>query len=263
LLLLVLLLPPLAVYLVALGWINRRPRPVLMAGTWEFVGVLFALSGFLLFGGPAFLGSLDEQSRWFWLLGELESGKAAGGAGWAVWIAARLAYFLLVAGVAAFVLWRSRRLTSLYNVDARLTIPAVEQALSRLGLNALRAGDSFLIGGRTTDAPPASQAEKIQVFPERAAPVVQAPAATVVAPPTALHVDIFPLMRHATLRWEPAGGPVRREVEKELTRTLAEAQASEPESLLGGILSLLGVTLFLLALVSAGVLLLLQFFPLR
>src|SRR5947209_12701248 len=118
LLLVALLLPPLALYLLVLGWVNRRPRPVLMAGTWEFAGVLFALSGFLLFGGPAFLGSLDEQSRWFWLLGEAGSGKPSGGS-WAatIWVVIRLLYFALVAGGAALVLWRCRRLTSVYNVD--------------------------------------------------------------------------------------------------------------------------------------------------
>ena len=95
----VLLLPPLALYLMLLGWINRRSRPVLMAGTWEFTGVLFAVSGFAPLGGPAFLGSLDEQSRCFWLLGQTDATKAATGGDWTIWIAVRLGYYLVVAGV--------------------------------------------------------------------------------------------------------------------------------------------------------------------
>jgi len=93
-LLLALALPPLALYLLALGWVNRRPRPMMAAGTWDFAGVLFALSGFLLFGGPALLGGLDEQSRWYWLLGQPGTSSADGRA---EWLLLRLLYFIAAA----------------------------------------------------------------------------------------------------------------------------------------------------------------------
>ena len=80
---------------------------------------------------------------------------------------------------------------------------------------------------------------------------------------TALHVDGFPFMRHATLRWNPADSPLRREVEKELASQLAEIPAPEQEPLLGGCLSLLGVSLFALTFVATGFLLLLRFYPIR
>jgi hypothetical protein len=133
-----------------------------------------------------------------------------------------------VGGGAAFVLWRSRRLTSIYNVDFRFIFTALEQAYQRLGFNPVRYGDTFLI-----------------------------------EPSTTLQVDVFPLMRHATLRWEPADSPLRREVEKELTRLLAETSPPEEESILGGCLTLLGVSLFVFTCLSAGFLILLHFFPLR
>jgi hypothetical protein len=228
LLLLAIFLPPLALYLIVLGWINRRPHPVLTAGAWDFAGVLFALSGFLLFGGPAFLGSLDDQSRTFWLLGATGQAKASPAGNWTFWIVVRLLYFVAVSGGAAFVLWRSRRLTSIYNVDFRFIFTALEQAYQRLGFNPVRYGDTFLI-----------------------------------EPSTTLQVDVFPLMRHATLRWEPADSPLRREVEKELTRLLAETSPPEEESILGGCLTLLGVSLFVFTCLSAGFLILLHFFPLR
>ncbi len=263
-LLLALLLPPLALYLLLLGWINRRSRPVLIGGAWDFAGVLFALSGFLLVVGPALLGSLDEQSRWFWLLGESESAQASSAGaetqlgrpspdelgqaesvrGWSsqgwtttLWIVIRVFYFIAVAGGAAFLLWRSRRLTSIYNVDPLALFPALEQAFQRLGLSALRTGHSFRIGGRAPAVDP-----------------------TLASPNTMLHVDVFPAMRHITLRWAPADSPVRREVEQELTHALAATTTSEQEPIQGGCLSVVGVALFALALVAAGLLILIRFY---
>jgi hypothetical protein len=42
---------PLAVYLLVLAWINRGRRALMVSGPWDFAGILFAASGFLLFGG--------------------------------------------------------------------------------------------------------------------------------------------------------------------------------------------------------------------
>lgn len=224
-LLLALFLPPLALYLIVLGWINRLPRPVMTAGTWDFAGVLFAVSGFVLAGGPAFLGSLDERSRLFWLLGETGTPDAGPDNG-TFWIAVRLLYFAVVAGGAAVLLWRARRLTSVYNVDPPTVISALEQAFQRLGLTPIRSGDSYTsVGGPTVD------------------------------------VDAFPLMRHVTLRWEPADSPIRREVERELRRTLAEAAPSVQESFLGWMLQMLGVTLILFALFGAAFAVLHNLYP--
>jgi hypothetical protein len=248
LLLLAIFLPPLALYLIVLGWINRRSHPVMTAGAWDFAGVLFALSGFLLFGGPAFLGSLDEQSRAFWLLGATVPAKASPTGNWTFWIVVRLFYFAVVGGGAALVLWRSRRLTSVYNVDCRWIVTALEQAYQRVGLNPLRYGDSFLIEGRT-DAGTIPCAEPETALPNQS---------------TTLRVDVFPLMRHATLRWEPAETPLRREVEKELAKLLAESQPpSEEENILGGCLTLLGVSLFVFTGLGASFLILLHFFTVR
>jgi hypothetical protein len=247
LLLLAIFLPPLALYLIVLGWINRRSRPIMMAGAWDFAGVLFALSGFLLFGGPAFLSSLDEQSRTFWLLGVAGPAKASPTGNWTFWIVIRLFYFAVVGGGAAFVLWRGRRLTSVYNVDSRWIITALEQAYQRLGLNPLRYGDSFLI----------------ETKPDPAALPGADPETALPNQSTLLRVDVFPPMRHATLRWEPADWPLRREVEKQLARLLAEAPPSEEESILGGCLTLLGVSLFVFTGLGACFLILLHFFTVR
>src|SRR5436309_6223400 len=121
-LLLLALLFPVAVYLAVLGWLNRRPHGFLVSGPWDFCGVLFAASGFLTLGGPALIDSLSQSDAWrrLWLMGKagqgrplteyLELGRALLYGG----------YFLLVVSASAFLLWRRRRLTAVYNVDPTL-----------------------------------------------------------------------------------------------------------------------------------------------
>src|SRR5262245_56643588 len=120
-LLLVLVLFPIAVYLSILGWINRRSRGLLLSGSWDFAGILLAASGFLLFGGPALLDSLSQTDAWrgLWVLGRREDGlfEERFGGGRIILFAG---YFFLVVAGSAWVLWRRRRLTALYNVDPGL-----------------------------------------------------------------------------------------------------------------------------------------------
>src|SRR5262245_51729153 len=54
---------PLALYFLFLAWLHQRPQPTLMPGRWDFVGVLVALSGFLLVGGPGVLAMAAMQFR--------------------------------------------------------------------------------------------------------------------------------------------------------------------------------------------------------
>ena len=205
------------------------------------------------------LTSLDEKSRWFWLLGETEPAqKATAGAetqlghptpaelgateaargsstAWTtIWIVVRVSYVVVVAAGAGFLLWRARRLTSIYNVDARVVVPVLEQVFPRIGVSALRTGHSFLIRSRPSEAAPSG---------------------------AALHVDLFPAMRHVTLRWRPSDAAVRREIEQELTRTLAELPPAEQEPVQGGCLSLVGVAVFSLALIAGGLLILFWYYP--
>src|SRR5277367_1951255 len=63
---------PLSLYFFYLAALNRAPRAVIVSGVWDTVGVLGALSGFLLIGGPAILSGLYEQWRISWLLGNFQ-----------------------------------------------------------------------------------------------------------------------------------------------------------------------------------------------
>ena len=146
---------PVAVYLLVLGGINRRRYPLMVSGVWDFIGVLFAASGFLLFGGPAILSSMNERTRGFWLLGRDGLAQANPEGNWQLWVFLSLLYFGLVVLGAGFMLWRSRSLTSIYNVEPAVVEHLLEQVLTRLRLNPVRSGGLYLFGLAGEPAPPA------------------------------------------------------------------------------------------------------------
>jgi hypothetical protein len=244
---------PLAVYLLILGAVNRRRRPVLVWGVWDFVGVLFAASGFLLFGGPAVLSSLNERWRLFWLFGQSGVRTTAADGAWQFWIFLSLLYFALVVGGSAYFLWRHRHLTSIYNAERPQVEQAILQVCAALHLDPVRSGDMFLFGlsaGLATGqrgppgqvqaphyAPTAVRTaarEGLEVVPR----VAPGPDGAAVDQTAVLELDSFPFMHHVTLRWDPADSPLRQTVEAALARKLAETYT--PENELGWWLLVLG-----------------------
>jgi hypothetical protein len=192
------LLPP-AVYCLALASLNHRPRPTVVPGPWDFLGVLLATSGFLIFGGPAVLSALHEGLQPRGRFVELRGYD--GSAGW--WPALWLVYFVIVVTGVAWVLWRRRLVTSVYNVDADRFPQWFGQLLDRLGCVWARRGDVFYVG-RTN--------------------------------PAVVELGLAPGLRHVTLRWESGAGVLRRQLESELRSALAGV-APPPNPLVGWFLS--------------------------
>src|SRR5262245_27979936 len=141
--------------------LHRRPRPVLVSGTWDLIGLLFAASGFLLFTGPGILAALAERSRGLWSGG----GAAAGGEGvQRTGLILSAAYFLgVLAGVIALFHAR-RRTTAVYNVEPEALDEALAAACRNLGLSPTRSGNLYVFGvtpvgaGSEEVAAPASEA---------------------------------------------------------------------------------------------------------
>jgi hypothetical protein len=250
-LLLLAFLLPLAVYLLVLGFLNRRPHPLLVSGVWDFIGLLFAASGFLLVGGPGILSSLNERWRMYWLLGQ-QPGPGGGGGGWQFWVFLSALYFGLVVAGSAFLLWRRRHLTAVYNVDPAVAEDVLAEVCQGLGVRPVRSGNLFLFGIVVGRAPPArfGVREGIQAphyLPvggealPAPAPAAPAPGSDLLGQAAILEVDAFGLMNHVTLRWDPPDPPLRHEVEAALARRLAETPA--PDSELGGWLLVLGFCL--------------------
>jgi hypothetical protein len=251
---------PFAVYLLALGAVNRRRRPVMVPGAWDFAGVLFAASGFLLVGGPAVLSSRTEEARRFWAAGRLGAGDAA----YSLWGFFSLIYLGVVVAGAAFLLWRRRDLTSVYNLDARSAERALAGVFDHFGLQPVRSGNLYFFGAglQAGDGPRVSGPEGIQ--PPHYLPPGGAVAARAYEEPAGgartaspeflvqsaiLEVESFDLMRHVTLRWDPPGSVLRQEVEAELARKLAKAPPADNPA--GPWLTLAG--LFLIGVCLLGV----------
>jgi hypothetical protein len=267
---------PLAIYLLVLGVINRRRWPLLVSGVWDGIGLLFGVSGFLLFAGPAIFSSLNERWRMTWLLGKDAPNAGAEGV-WQFWIFLSILYFTLVVGGAALLLWRQRHLTAIYNVEAEQIEEAIGQICQGLGLNPVHSGGLFLFGltlgqsaerrgakGERIQAPhylPAAFRAAGRDALETSSPLSSGslvPDNAALEQPAILELESFPLMRHVTLRWDPADAPLRRIIETELTHRLAETPARE--SALGGWLLTCGFLLLVLGFTIAFALVVVHLF---
>jgi hypothetical protein len=257
---------PLAVYLLALGAVNRRRHPLVVPGIWDFIGVLFAASGFLLFGGPVVLTCLNERWRMAWLLGQ-SPGSAGADGEVPVWALLAAVYFALVVGGAALMLRRRRHCTAIYNVEPEVVEEALAETCTHLGLSPVRSGNLLLFGiavGRAGALRPPLQ-EGIQAphylpppSQEASRPDPRLAAGELAGQAAILEVDAFAPMHHVTLRWDLADPALRHAVEAALARRLARTPA--PESELGGWLVLVGSTLLFGSLLGGILLLVVRMF---
>lgn len=263
--LLLLMLFPVAVYIAVLGWLNRRPHGFIVSGAWDFAGILFAASGFLMLGGPALLDGLSQSDAWrrFWILGKgvsVRDSLTQSIQNRRLWLVhapaddrplseqlelARallyISYFLLVLVGTALLLWRRRRLTAIYNVDPFTVETVLGNVLRRQHLSALQAGNVLFIRPDPTAPPPAE-------------PLV--PGALLVEKVTTLEVEASLGLAHVSLWWQPADSLLRRETEKELRLILAQQPA--PGHVAGDWMLLVSSLLFFLMVIGAGVVLLLR-----
>jgi hypothetical protein len=234
---------PFSIYLFLLGSVNRRRHPVMVSGVTDFIGILFAASGFLLFGGPGILSSLNERWRMFWLLGHAPSGPADEFWQYWGWILLSALYFVIVVAGAALVLRGQRHLTAIYNAEQGLIERCLVQVCEQMGLDPARSGSLFVFGVEPAGNPGAGK-EAIQTAPKPAGA-----ANALLQQAAVLEMVTFRRMRHVTLRWDPAESVLRREVEAELEKVLRETPVEPSE--LGVWLTMLGVTLFGLTVIAA------------
>jgi hypothetical protein len=236
----------------------------MVSGPWDFAGVLCALSGFLLVGGPCLLTGLNKQWRSLWLMGQLRDVTIRSSDWWHLWIALWSAYFVLVVGGAAFLLWQRRRTTVIYNIDPQQLDDVLDQVLSRLGLPATRVANRIFIRAkqeepvnRDSPAPalPVTDTGNAGAYDRMDAGQPHTGTSTQAAPAQAtsaevelmLQVDAFPALRHATLFWNGQEELTRKQVELELGRQLNEVHT--PESPVGGWLLTISASLFSIAFV--------------
>jgi hypothetical protein len=212
---------PLLIYCLVLAALNRRPHPVVVSGPWDFLGVVLALSGFLVAGGPAILSNLT--TGWD-VLRRVTDEPAALSPRQVLLGALLVLYFaLLVVGI-VLGLRRRRDVTSVYNVDPAAFDEVLGEVLDDLGYSWARGGNRFYLTVRA--APPEKEETAV------------------------IEAEPFPLMYHVSVRWGRLGPGMRQELEGEMARSLAGVPTRANP--VGNWFLSVGITLFLL---MAGVLL--------
>jgi len=266
---------PVAIYLLMLGGINRRRFPLMVSGVWDFIGILFAASGFLLLGGPAILSSLKEGSMLFWLLGKTNPGQTSPDGIWQVWMFFSVLYFSLVVAGSGFVLWRQRHLTSIYNIEPRQLDRCLQEIFARLHLNPVRSGNLYLFGlASETSAPTRGPSHEGIQAPHYLPSSGRADSGGLftsvgsghpaigtdfLGQTAILEIEPFESLRHVTLRWDPVDNLFRQEIESQLDQVLAETPAQESE--VGNWLLVIGLGLLALLFLGGLVVLLLRLSP--
>lgn len=138
-------LTPLSLYLLWLGVVNRRERPTVVDGTWDFVAVLGSLSGFIIFGGALLIYSTQSNAR-FAGRGNWEQLKSAWEREQTAWMAVAGGYLLVVGGVAGLGLIARRLCLSVYNLDRLRAEAIIDEVLTGLGTNPDRYGNRWSDG---------------------------------------------------------------------------------------------------------------------
>jgi hypothetical protein len=181
---------PLGIYCLILGVLNRRDRPLLVSGPWDFAGVLFAASGFLLFVGPAVLSSLHERWRYYWMYGDNSNGEDINTIAHYSWLTAWYLYYAVIVAGAAYILRQRRCLTAIYNIAAADLEIALARVLERLDMGWTRQGNHYLLKSAA-------------------------------GYPAELEVEISLAFSHATLHWHEVQPAMRQEIERDLAIVLA------------------------------------------
>jgi hypothetical protein len=138
-------LAPLGLYLLWLAVVNRRPRPTVIRGTWDFALLLAGLSGFILFGGGLLLSLLQSNVR-FWMRGNFEALRDAWGQEHLTWSLIVAGYLIVVVGGSVLGLLARKRSLVVYNIDPAVFEGALAEVCEELGRPVERRGNLW-VGG--------------------------------------------------------------------------------------------------------------------
>jgi hypothetical protein len=204
--------------------INRRMQPLMVAGTWDFLGVLLATSGFLLFVGPAFLsGTFRESLRDVATAGESVNINSAVSEIWGAWWTMWLLYYGLVLVGGAFLVWSRRNTTVIYNVEPRNFETTLLATTQRMNLPASRLGNRLFLG--ISSLPTSLSVEEeptTEVLTHVPAALESRPAQPAFSERVIVDIEVFAPLRNVSLHWRHASPAARTDFERELQRGLVE-----------------------------------------
>lgn len=133
-------LAPLALYILWLAVLNKKRRPTVVSGGWDFAALCGGLSGFVLFGGGLVLTLLQSNVRYIFR-GNIEALKAAWGQEQLAWMAVVVAYLLVVVGGGWLTLTLRRRSLVVYNVEPDAFEAAIAEVFDHMGQTVTRRGN--------------------------------------------------------------------------------------------------------------------------
>jgi hypothetical protein len=256
LLLLLIFLIPVALYCLILAVINRRERPVMVSGVWDFVGLLFGVSGFFLVTAPGILGTLYSKSLYALTVeGEAPTGAETLGELWLHWWGILLVYYGAVVGAAFALLWARRNKTVIYNVEPDAVDKALTHGIGRLGLVAMRSGDRLLLAPAKSAERTMPMEEHVQVR-ENNALASRSSATPLTGHGAELRIDAFLPMCNVTLHWLSGSELLRGQIETALARELEQVRTYDNPAggwflgVAGGLFALIVLILILLILLT-------------
>jgi hypothetical protein len=212
--LLLIFLFPLAVYCLTLAMINRRPQPVMVPGTWDCVGLIFALSGFLMIVGPYMIHDLfNRYERSLPFRDVKDISQATDDVETMRW-AVLILYCLVVVGGVTLLVWWRRKKTIVYNANPDRFYHLLARILGQLGYG----------------QPPARLPEADE---HGILDLAQVKEPSSLLPPPAIplqdlfEVEIFAPLSNVTMHWRTDDVKVRQQIEDELRRHIAEARLDD------------------------------------
>jgi hypothetical protein len=184
----ILCLTPLAVYLFWLSSLNRKPRPSVVATTWEFAAMLVGLAGFL-FATGVLLASVIVDTLLY------SKGPLARFAAWlpieAAWGIPLTFYVFILVRLISRGLRARRQALSIFNVDAEMLESVIDELLMLANCPATRAGNSWVAG-----------------------------------PNTVVQITVFPVFQHVTVRLVAADAALRETLENSLRTAVPKLPAA-------------------------------------
>lgn len=213
---------PLTLYCLFLALVHQRRTPTMISGVWDFAGVLLGLSGFLIVGTSVFLLSISPHGRAFFLgggtIGDLIRVDRHGNR---FTLLLWTSFFLTLGASLAVVLFQRRHFTVLYHLTPLEAEEILKNVLAGLQLSVTRRGPRWYIGyeqrssSRPIELRPIGPEDTflVQEFDQLRKAVIDIEGSTA--------------LRYVSLHWRFATAALRREIEAELSRQLANFPASE------------------------------------
>ncbi len=226
---------PVSVYLAVLSGLNHRERPTLIPGVWDYVGLLFGLSGFLFIAGPSILYLIYLRS----MPGLFARGTEQPLFDFFLWSWTHfglVGYFGVFFLLVSYALYARRRATVLYNIRPDAFDQLLSAVFANRGLDWDRWGNQVRFGpdakGTTKSDTPISGNEHVTA--EATIPQ-QSPSRPVVMSNVSrwyqITVDAFPLFWNVTIWWNDVPHSLRLELERDIQHRLQSVpQAANPSA---------------------------------